>query len=42
MALRRFMHPRNKYKDGADFKKLAILYPEFRKHSVTVSGVLRG
>ncbi|KAK2580896.1 hypothetical protein KPH14_005966 [Odynerus spinipes] len=31
MALRKLMHPRNKYKKGSDFKRLAVLYPEFRK-----------
>ncbi|XP_043273170.1 U6 small nuclear RNA (adenine-(43)-N(6))-methyltransferase [Venturia canescens] len=42
MALRKFMHPRNKYKQGPDFKKLAILYPDFRKHTTTdLSGKIR-
>ena len=31
------MHPRNKYKEEPDFKKLAILYPEFRKVAIMVS-----
>ncbi|KZC13336.1 PREDICTED: methyltransferase-like protein 16 homolog [Dufourea novaeangliae] len=30
MSLRKFMHPRNKYKKVPDFKKLAVLYPAFR------------
>ncbi|XP_078044506.1 U6 small nuclear RNA (adenine-(43)-N(6))-methyltransferase [Augochlora pura] len=30
MSLRKFMHPRNKYKKIPDFKQLALLYPEFR------------
>lgn len=30
MSLRKFMHPRNKYKKIPDFKELALLYPEFR------------
>ena len=37
MSLRKFMHPRNKYKEEPDFKKLAEIYPEFRKHMITVS-----
>lgn len=33
MALNKFMHPRNIYKNKKpDFKALAIKYPEFRKH----------
>ncbi|CAC5388991.1 METTL16 [Mytilus coruscus] len=33
MALNKFMHPRNKYKNKkANFQYLAIKYPEFRKH----------
>ncbi|KAL2736245.1 U6 small nuclear RNA (adenine-(43)-N(6))-methyltransferase-like isoform X1 [Vespula maculifrons] len=35
MALRKLMHPRNKYKKGPNFKQLALLYPEFRKVAVT-------
>ncbi|XP_046621903.1 U6 small nuclear RNA (adenine-(43)-N(6))-methyltransferase isoform X1 [Neodiprion virginianus] len=35
MSLRRFMHPRNKYKQEPNFKQLAILYPEFRKIATT-------
>ncbi|XP_624889.3 U6 small nuclear RNA (adenine-(43)-N(6))-methyltransferase [Apis mellifera] len=30
MSLRKFMHPRNKYKKIPDFNELALLYPEFR------------
>ncbi|KAK1133799.1 hypothetical protein K0M31_011587 [Melipona bicolor] len=30
MSLRKFMHPRNKYKKVPDFKELALLYSEFR------------
>ncbi|XP_068970029.1 U6 small nuclear RNA (adenine-(43)-N(6))-methyltransferase [Bombus flavifrons] len=30
MSLRKFMHPRNIYKKIPDFKKLVLLYPEFR------------
>lgn len=30
------MHDRNKYKEEPNFKKLAILYPEFRKIAITV------
>ncbi|XP_076386795.1 uncharacterized protein LOC100882516 isoform X2 [Megachile rotundata] len=30
MSLRKFMHPKNKYKKVPDFKLLALLYPEFR------------
>ena len=37
MSLRKFMHERNKYKEEPNFKKLAILYPEFRKIAITVS-----
>ncbi|XP_034188511.2 U6 small nuclear RNA (adenine-(43)-N(6))-methyltransferase [Osmia lignaria lignaria] len=29
MSLRKFMHPRNKYKKVPDFKELALQYPEF-------------
>ncbi|XP_046825269.1 U6 small nuclear RNA (adenine-(43)-N(6))-methyltransferase [Vespa crabro] len=35
MALRKLMHPRNKYKKSPNFKQLALLYPEFRKVAVT-------
>ncbi|XP_017880618.1 U6 small nuclear RNA (adenine-(43)-N(6))-methyltransferase [Ceratina calcarata] len=35
MSLRKFMHPRNKYKKVPDFKELALLYPEFRKIAIT-------
>lgn len=36
MALNKFMHPRNPFKDKKpDFKKLAINYKEFRQHAVT-------
>ncbi|XP_024941778.1 U6 small nuclear RNA (adenine-(43)-N(6))-methyltransferase isoform X2 [Cephus cinctus] len=35
MNLRKFMHPRNKYRDKPDFKKLAILYPEFGRNAIT-------
>ncbi|XP_076755594.1 U6 small nuclear RNA (adenine-(43)-N(6))-methyltransferase [Xylocopa sonorina] len=34
MSLRKFMHPRNKYKTVPDFKKLALLYPEFRNIAI--------
>ena len=35
MALNKFMHPKNIYKDRKpDFKALAIKYPEFRQHAV--------
>ena len=34
MALNKFMHPRNPYKEKRpDFKALVIKYPEFRKHA---------
>ena len=34
MALNKFMHPRNPYKDKKpDFKALALKYEEFRKHT---------
>ncbi|XP_054007932.1 U6 small nuclear RNA (adenine-(43)-N(6))-methyltransferase [Hylaeus anthracinus] len=33
MSLRKFMHPKNKYKKVPDFTKLALLYPEFRNVS---------
>ncbi|XP_076232701.1 U6 small nuclear RNA (adenine-(43)-N(6))-methyltransferase isoform X2 [Calliopsis andreniformis] len=29
MSLRKFMHPRNRYKKAPDFKQLALHYPEF-------------
>ena len=35
MALNRFMHPRNPYKEKKpDFKSLALKYEEFRKHAI--------
>ncbi|XP_049831585.1 RNA N6-adenosine-methyltransferase METTL16-like isoform X1 [Schistocerca gregaria] len=33
MSLNKFMHPRNIYKNPPNFKELAILYPDFRKHA---------
>ncbi len=34
MALNKFMHPRNPYKEKKpDFKTLAVKYEEFRKHA---------
>ena len=34
MALNKFMHPRNHYKEKKpDFKALAVKYPEFRKYA---------
>ncbi|KAG7208917.1 hypothetical protein KM043_015097 [Ampulex compressa] len=42
MSLRKFMHPKNKYKKYPDFKLLAIVYPEFQKvASVDLSGEVR-
>ncbi|XP_043472715.1 U6 small nuclear RNA (adenine-(43)-N(6))-methyltransferase [Leptopilina heterotoma] len=42
MHLRKFMHPRNKYKEEPNFKELALLYPEFRKVAMTdLSGKVR-
>ncbi|XP_015110318.1 U6 small nuclear RNA (adenine-(43)-N(6))-methyltransferase [Diachasma alloeum] len=35
MSLRKFMHPRNKYKVEPNFKELAEIYPEFKQHLVT-------
>lgn len=35
MALRKLMHPRNKYKKGPNFKQLAVYYPKFRKVAAT-------
>ncbi|XP_017788149.1 PREDICTED: methyltransferase-like protein 16 homolog [Habropoda laboriosa] len=35
MSLRKFMHPRNRYKKVPDFKQLALLYPEFRNVAIT-------
>ncbi len=42
MALNKFMHPRNPYKEKKpDFKALAIKYPEFRKYATQdVKGVV--
>lgn len=37
MSLRKFMHPRNIYKKIPDFKKLVLLYPEFRDIAIVVS-----
>ena len=35
MALNKYMHPRNPYKDKKpDFKALALKYEEFRKHTI--------
>ena len=31
MALNKFMHPRNPYRQPPDFKCLAVEYPEFRR-----------
>nr|CAG4643884.1 EOG090X04JL [Lepidurus arcticus] len=33
MSLNKFMHPRNPYKIPPDFRRLALDYPEFRKHA---------
>ncbi|EZA50536.1 Methyltransferase-like protein [Ooceraea biroi] len=35
MSVRRYIHPRNKYKTPPDYKKLAIKYPEFRQIAIT-------
>ncbi|XP_014474028.1 PREDICTED: methyltransferase-like protein 16 homolog [Dinoponera quadriceps] len=35
MHVKKYIHPRNKYKKPPDYKKLAIMYPEFRKVAVT-------
>lgn len=35
MNVKRYIHPRNKYKKPPDYKKLAIMYPEFRKVAIT-------
>ncbi|XP_012536782.1 U6 small nuclear RNA (adenine-(43)-N(6))-methyltransferase [Monomorium pharaonis] len=31
MSVKRYIHPRNKYKRPPDYKQLAIMYPEFRE-----------
>ncbi|XP_066588353.1 RNA N6-adenosine-methyltransferase METTL16 [Prorops nasuta] len=31
----KFIHPRNIYKNPPSFNKMAILYPEFRRHTIT-------
>jgi len=36
MSVRKYIHPRNKYKTPPDYKKLAIKYPEFRQIAITV------
>lgn len=36
MPLRKYMHPKNKYKIPPNFKELAKLYPEFHNNVVTV------
>ncbi|XP_057321922.1 U6 small nuclear RNA (adenine-(43)-N(6))-methyltransferase [Microplitis mediator] len=42
MSLKKFIHPRNKYKVPPNFKQLADLYPEFQQHvSVNLSGKLQ-
>ncbi|XP_014212284.1 U6 small nuclear RNA (adenine-(43)-N(6))-methyltransferase [Copidosoma floridanum] len=42
MSLRRFMHEKNRYKEEPNFKQLAILYPGFRKITITdVSGKVK-
>ncbi|XP_043578408.1 U6 small nuclear RNA (adenine-(43)-N(6))-methyltransferase isoform X2 [Bombus pyrosoma] len=42
MSLRKFMHPRNIYKKIPDFKKLVLLYPEFRDIAiVNLSGKIK-
>lgn len=41
MSLRKFMHPRNKYKKIPDFKELALLYPEFRDIANIVRYIVR-
>ena len=41
MSLRKFMHPRNKYKKVPDFKELALLYSEFRNIAIVVSYIFQ-
>ncbi|XP_011307319.1 methyltransferase-like protein 16 homolog [Fopius arisanus] len=42
MSLRKFMHPRNKYKVEPNFKELGEIYPEFKQHLVTdITGKLK-
>ncbi|XP_032674246.1 U6 small nuclear RNA (adenine-(43)-N(6))-methyltransferase [Odontomachus brunneus] len=35
MHVKKYIHPRNKYKKSPDYKKLAIMYPEFREVAIT-------
>ncbi|XP_011646547.1 U6 small nuclear RNA (adenine-(43)-N(6))-methyltransferase [Pogonomyrmex barbatus] len=42
MNVKKYIHPRNKYKRPPDYKKLAILYPEFREIAIMdFSGKMR-
>lgn len=34
MSVKQYIHPRNKYKRPSDYKRLAVMYPEFREIAV--------
>lgn len=36
MSVKRYIHPRNKYKRPPDYKQLAVMYPEFREIAIMV------
>lgn len=42
MNVKRYIHPRNKYKKPPDYKQLAVLYPEFREIAIMdIAGKVR-
>ncbi|KAM0726534.1 RNA N6-adenosine-methyltransferase mettl16 [Formica fusca] len=42
MNVKKYIHPRNKYKKPPDYKQLAVLYPEFRKIAIMdIAGKVR-
>lgn len=42
MNVKRYIHPRNKYKKPPDYKQLAVLYPEFREIAIMdITGKIR-
>ncbi|XP_072747220.1 U6 small nuclear RNA (adenine-(43)-N(6))-methyltransferase [Anoplolepis gracilipes] len=42
MNVKRYIHPRNKYKKPPDYKQLAVLYPEFREIAIVdIAGKVR-
>ncbi|GAB1859800.1 Putative methyltransferase METT10D [Camponotus japonicus] len=42
MNVKRYIHPRNKYKKPPDYKQLAVLYPEFREIAIMdIAGKIR-